>query len=165
MKRFNPKSLTRAVRGPLFSLGVLCLSLAATLTAVGHYDGVLGATPFDAFPAPGQPAQVIQARVVIQGTPADAQRLQAELETLGAPLASHFAQGTVVAARFEGGDARTLVFLQFPGDAPAPGEVLVVEGPVETLRVPLADGSHLDVGLLVLVHTVEVREPLLFKTA
>lgn len=157
--------MARSVRGLLFSLGVACLSLAATLSAVGHHDGVLGATPFDAFPAPGQPAQVVQARVVIQGTPADAQRLQAELEALGAPLASHFAQGTVVGARFEGADARTLVLLQFPGEPPAPGQVLVVEGPVETLRVPLADGGHLEIGLLVLVHTVELREPILFKTA
>lgn len=140
---------------PLFVyVGLALLATAGLVSGVAYWDGVLGTTPFDEFPAPGQTAESVTIRLIVTGSVEDADAILARLE------GSAFPPGRYVPARAESG-VPVPILVRVGDESPAPGDTLVVKGPVHMLwgqgSAGAADGSP-----IALLLATEYREPLIF---
>lgn len=152
------------MRGGLILVGLALLASAGSLAAVGRHDGILDATPVEAFPAPGQGPAEVRTRIVVDGSPDAAHAILLDL-VLRDPSVSRHGQGpdgTFVTAHLEDGRSKALVLVAVAGPAPAVGTVLVVDGQVETWLPdpPLGGGSP-----VVWLEAGDVHAPLVFTKA
>lgn len=142
-------------------LGLLLVTSATVLEAVARHDGILGVTPPEAFPAPGQTAEGVRTRVVVDGTPGTTQAYLTEMEGRGL-LTAAAASGayTYVTAHFDQPGAVAIILLRVSEPPPPIGTALVVEGVARTQMAPpgLSSGAP-----LLWLEAQAVQEPILFK--
>lgn len=132
-------------------VGGALLILASGLTAIGQHDGVLGMTPKESLPAPGDGPSPVTIRVIVEGVLEKDHAARSVLDPSG--------EATLVRARLDGTPTTTLLVVVLKGEAPAPGTVLIVQGSMETIFARQANG-----GVAVLrLDAQDVREPILFK--
>lgn len=142
--------------------GFALLLVATGLQAVGQHDGVLNATPAEAFPVPGQPARPVLTRLVVDGTP-ETTRSYIDLLSQRGGLdlsALPVTDSAYVTAHFSGQGPATVVLLESPEPVPSVGDIVVVEGAAHS--VVFAFGPEGAVELL-WIQAEQVREPILFK--
>jgi hypothetical protein len=150
---------------PVFvGIGLGLVACATALSAVGHYDGVLGASKPEAVYA-GDPGNPLTLRLKVLGTPADAHRqLEAYQSRLLIPEHAEpsAGQGDWVFVHIDGMDAEA--YLHTTGTGPKVGSHLVMTGSVHSIRpvfdvdVPLTSGHP-----VLLLEPSEVHPPLIFK--
>jgi hypothetical protein len=146
------------MRGGHVAIGLALITLATSLSALGHHDGLLGATPARELPAPGQEPRPVLVRLIILGSAEEAQPLVAELARRAGEAPTSDPQHVFVPARLEH-DVDTPVLLRINAPAPDPGRLVVVEGRAQSY-IPAQGGAP----AILYVDATELRVPLLFKS-
>lgn len=134
------------------------------LSAIGRYDGVLGATTASDILGPSAPIQgTLRLRVI--GAPEDAQARFEEYAAamlLPAAMETQIEEGAHVEVRFDDEPSKT-AFLAFQGVAPEPGRLLVVTAHVRTHRPVVYDDARAAAEPVIFLDSWESHTPLVFK--
>lgn len=148
--------------------GVACLLVAAGLTGIGLYDGVLLQSVLDPLPETDRPVEVLLRIRLDAGTatpPAVAEELMVA-SALGVAGSDVLGDARPVTVRVDGDGAenRPVVALFPGGDLPPTGNAIVAHGTLVVTPVTVDTGDGVVVTIEVLVLSVETwHEPVLFR--
>lgn len=155
------------MRGIFVVTGLTMMLSSGGISAIGHYDGVLGAVQAEEVFLPDAPAHGTF-RVLVLGTVPDA---EAQFEAfrqnllLPEPMESQMGAGHYVPMRFHAREAPPIEgYLGIAGEPPLAGQILVVKGRVQA-HWPLVDrGDRVESIPVLFLDAEEYHPPLLFKT-
>lgn len=148
-------------------IGLTMIVASGGISAVGHYDGVLGAVPAEEVLSPDAPAYGTF-RVLVLGTVPDAEaQFEAFRENLllPGPMVSQMEAGPYVPIRFDARETPAVEgYLRSAGEPTFPGQLLVVKGRLGS-HWPLLDrGDRVESVPVLFLEADEHHEPILFKT-
>ena len=148
-------------RGFVVAGGLLVL-LGAALQGVAQHDGIVGVTSPEAFPAPGQSADGLRSRLIVDGTPSTTAAFVEDLRDRGYQLSGVNAEGeyTRVTAHFAAPGSSAIILLRVSIPPPEIGKTIIVEGSARNFQAPPGVQSGAPI---LWFDAQEIAQPILFK--